>query len=173
MLEETKRTLKQKYPKFEVRPKKGSKLMKLIHWFLLIITFGQMKTFMSFITTIGYVVYVPEHWETKSGYARATVLVHEGRHMHQKDHHFMFSLRYLFWPLPFGYANFRLEMEADAYAEGIVFSHREFGTRLYGQRLERACQALSGPEYFWPTFSYKKARKTLEECIIKKMGDSS
>lgn len=162
----------EKYPKFKIEKKSSSVLMKIIHWALFILTFGQMKDFMSkFITVIGYTVYVPDSWESTGDKGKASVLVHEARHMYQKEKYgsIAFSLGYLFWPLPLGLANFRLNMEVDASAVEIIYQNMEFGLPLYGNKFWATVNILSSSSYFWPTFSRAKVEGKLRESIEEKL----
>ena len=74
ILNETKR----EFPDFEILPKNKSVLMKVIDAALRIITFGQMKNFMTrFITVIGNKVYVPDSWEDNTLTSKAEIIRHE------------------------------------------------------------------------------------------------
>ena len=171
--------LRAKFPKFEVRQKKDSLFMKFLGWALLIITFGKNKRFMEFFTTVGYTIYVPEFWHFYTDTSKASVLVHEGRHMWQMEEYggksifgrAWFGLKYLLWPFPLGYANFRLEMEVDAKSEEIVYVYKVFSFPLWGRGFDRAISVLSGPEYFWPTFSRDKVSRLLRASIMKKLKE--
>ena len=102
--------IKKEFPDFDIIKKTDSKLMKLIDVCLKVITFGQMKTFMTnFITTLGVKVYVTEKWESSRLVDKVEVLRHERIHMRQgkKYGRFLFSFLYLLFPLPVGLAYFR------------------------------------------------------------------
>ena len=78
-----------------------------------------------------------------------------------------FSLGYLFWPLPIGYADFRLDMEVEAVAEQILFGHEKFGWPIKWLKFYSTISVLSGPEYFWPTFSSLKVEKKLSKKLLE------
>ena len=55
------------FPSFKIVAKADSAFMKVLDFLLKLITFWQMKTFMSrYVTTIGCTVYTPTLWETMS-----------------------------------------------------------------------------------------------------------
>lgn len=116
-------TIREEFPSFEIREKRGSFLMKLIDLFLRAITFNQMSDFLTFfITTIGNTVYVPDMWKNMSPVDRMIVLRHERVHMRQRRKYgtLLFSFLYLFFPLPGGYAYYRKKFEQEAYEETIA-----------------------------------------------------
>lgn len=110
------------FPKFRVVKKSDSLLMKVINGFLLVLTFWQLKKFMTdFITTVGETVYVPDDWNTQTEVGRMIVLRHERIHMRQKKKYgmFLFSFLYLFVPLPGVFAYYRQKFEREAYEESM------------------------------------------------------
>ena len=159
--------VKKRYPKFKIEKKSESTLMKIIHWALLVLSFRQMKRFMEYITTIGYTVYVPDRWDVLGDRTRASILVHEARHMYQKELYgtFRYTFGYLLWPLPVGFSNFRLDMEIDANAVQIWYEHEKFKFARFGGHFWSVVDALSGPDYLWPTFSREKVEEKLRKAI--------
>src|SRR3972149_9289554 len=114
--------IRKEFPGFLIKKKTDSRMMRAIDLFLKIITFGQMKKFMSsFITTVGEVVYVPDNWDGKTEQNRMIVLRHERIHMRQAKRYTrpLFSFLYLFFPLPTVFAYFRMRLEREAYEESM------------------------------------------------------
>lgn len=154
------------FPDFKILPKSGSRFMKLIDICLKIITFGQMKTFMtSFTTTIGYTVYVSSSWEKLTDINKIIVLRHERIHMQQRDKYgpLMFSSLYLFFPLPCIFAYFRMKFETEAYAETIKATVEliETGTTLVQSKeyKERMIGNFTKASYFW-TWPFRTSLET-------------
>lgn len=170
---------KKKYPKFVVRQKKESILMKIISWILFLITFGQNKreVFMNgFITTVGYAMYVPDGWENKTDPTKAITLVHEREHMRQKKKYglVIMALGYIFWPFPIGFANFRLMREIEANSVEIVFAHKKYGFPLWdfakSSGFKQTVDVLTSASYFWPSFNKEKVARLLKKQIIKELN---
>lgn len=118
LVDETRR----EFPAFKLVDKRTSNFMRVIDVCLKIITFGQMRSFMKqFITTIGTTVYVPGSWGLMADYERMIILRHERVHMRQRARYggLLFSLAYLFFPLPCVFAYARRRFEQEAYAESL------------------------------------------------------
>lgn len=165
--------LKQEFPEFQIKHKRHSRLHRTISWFLFILTIGLFKRkeyLDGFVTTLFYTVYVPNSWEMLPENDRMAVLLHEVRHMRQfKRDGWKYPFKYLFLPLPLGFAKYRLEYEVDAYAEEIVYRH-SLGEFLWGKKYENAVHNLSGAAYFWPTFSRDLVRKKLKASVTEKLS---
>lgn len=115
--------ISREFPSFKVLYKSNSTLMKVINAFLYVITFGNMTQFMTdFITTMGTTVYVPSSWPTLSPIDQCAVLRHERIHMRQSKRmtRVVFSLCYIFWPLPMGLSWGRAKLEMEAYEETLA-----------------------------------------------------
>lgn len=113
---------KAEFPDFGIRMKNTSTLMKVISVFLLIVTFGTQRVFMTnYITTIRHTVYVPNDWATWTDPSKVAILRHERVHMRQaKKYTFpLFMFIYLFFPLPFFLAWGRARLEMEAYTESM------------------------------------------------------
>jgi hypothetical protein len=111
------------FPSYQVVYKTDSTWMKVINVLLLIITFGQQKQFMTnFVTTMGTTVYVPSSWDTWQLAERCSILRHERIHMRQAKRmtRVLFSLCYVFWPLPMFLSWGRTKLEMEAYEETLA-----------------------------------------------------
>lgn len=114
--------LYKEFPGYQIVRKRDSKLMKAIDVLLRVITFNQMKLYLTdFITTLGVVVYVPTMWEDMNEADRAIVLRHERVHMRQRVRHgkLWFSVLYTLLPLPCLLAYYRTKFEKEAYEETL------------------------------------------------------
>lgn len=134
-------SIAREFPKFKVVKKSDSWLMKAIGAVLFVCTLGKQRTFMTdYYTTIGYTVYVPANWETTPEVSRIIMLRHERVHMRQRAKYgmFLFTLLYVFLPLPGGLAYFRYKFEAEAYEET---------TRAVVELQPDGLQEVRSPEY--------------------------
>lgn len=157
-----------------VHNKKDSLLMKIIDIFLKVITFGKQNQFMiSYVTTVGDKIYVPngfmEQWSAQS---IDCILFHENVHVEQyRKEGFLFYFKYLFFPIPCFHAHCRLEYELEAYSKDIVYSHKKYGTTLFGDRFNMVIEQMTGPMYFWTCTNRKNVASNLTKKIIKEMAE--
>jgi hypothetical protein len=171
--------LSSEFPKFKIVSKEDSWLMRFIGVFLRVITLGKMSSFMDkFITTIGFVVYVPSDWLVYSPIQRIIILRHERVHMRQRVKYGMvlFTLLYLLCPLPVGFAYFRAKFEMEAYAETLLAMCELYVTGtgiIQTSSFKKSAMAhFTSAEYFW-MWPFKKTierwyadsvRKAVEAC---------
>lgn len=142
---------RKEFPSFNLELKSDSLLMHVIDVFLKMVTFWQMRTFMTdFITTIGYTIYVNDSWGDMPAEARIITVRHERVHMRQRRKYSMllFTLLYVFLPLPGGLAYFRAKFEREAYAETIRAAQELYGFVPPELKADIVSQFV-GPSYFW------------------------
>lgn len=121
----------EEFPRFKVIAKAESPFQKLIHSALVVVTLGQMRSYLSsYHTTLGQRLYVCEGWEQKSKADRFILLAHERIHMLQFQRFSWpgMTLLYLLVPLPMGLAYFRARFEKEAYAETIRAAGQIYGS---------------------------------------------
>jgi hypothetical protein len=164
--------IKKEFPSFKIVPKSESWLSKTINVLLLIITFGQQKTFMSrYTTTIGNTIYTPANWDKRPETSRLAILRHERVHLRQakKYTRFFFSFLYLFVFFPTVFAYFRKKFEQEAYEESIR-ARIEYSGIEYVKRSEYKAflvKQLTSAQYFW-TWPFKKSiEKWFDETLEK------
>lgn len=165
--------ISKEFPDFRIRRKADSTLMRWIHWFLLIVSFGKNKSFLTdFVTTIGTTVYVPDSWEDKIPIAQCMILRHELVHMRQAKKYgmFLFSFLYLFWPIPVFRATWRTKFEKEAYEETIraFYEYGEDPTNLLF-RIQMVKHFVSS-EYMWMWTDREAVEEWLNATISKVMG---
>jgi len=145
--------VKSEFSDFEILAKNRSVLMKFIDAALHIITFGQMKNFMTgFITTMGNKVYVPDSWEMSSITNKIEIIRHERVHMRQAKKYTrpLFSLLYLIVPFPIGVSYFRKKFEQEAYEESMRALHEYHGEKIFTPRLKEVIiDHFMSAQYFW------------------------
>src|SRR3990172_9374942 len=112
-------SMQKEFPGFEIRFKDESITQKAIHYFLMFITFGGQKEYLTrYHTQMGLKLYVPSRavWESKSEELRWATLLHEREHLRQNRKHGSLKMGFLytFW-LPLGYTPFRVKCEQEGY----------------------------------------------------------
>ena len=146
--------LRAEFPRFQLIPKSESPFQKLIHYALLGVTLGQMRTYLSsYQTTLGYRIYVTPNWERRSKEDRYMVLCHERVHMRQFRRFTWpgMTLLYLFLPVPMGLAYFRARFEMEAYAESIRAAAEIYGKAHVQEPefREHILQQFTSASYGW------------------------
>jgi hypothetical protein len=144
----------QEFPNVTICRKGDSKLMSIISFFLMIMTFGNHKAFMSsFVTTIWNTIYVPDDWNHWLDAERTRILRHERVHLRQAKTYTKigFSFLYLFVPLPIVFAYFRMKFEKEAYEETMRDLCDRYGKAylLQPRVKESMVQNFIGPSYLW------------------------
>ncbi|MBM3194135.1 MAG: hypothetical protein FJZ60_00040 [Chlamydiae bacterium] len=162
---------KNEFTDFEIISKNKSAFMKIIDAALKIITFGQMKNFMTgFITTIGNKVYVPGAWEDNTLTSKAEIIRHERIHMRQAKRYgrFLFSLLYLALPLPTVFAYFRKKFEQEAYEESLKALYEYHGESVFTPRLKNFfISHFVSANYFW-MWPWKKDLEKWYDAAVEK-----
>lgn len=156
-LAELEAEIRSEFPKFKVVPKSESTLMKAINAFLLIVSFGQAKAFMTgYATTLGTTVYVTASWPGRSDPDKMILLRHERVHMRQAARltRILFSILYLVPFFPVGLAYFRARFEMEAYEETIRATYEHYGRQaVFAKEFrDRIARQFTGPGYMfmWP-----------------------
>lgn len=163
------------FPDFEVREKSESTLMKVINVFLLIITFGQMRSFMTtFTTAIGETIYTPEKWSTLPEVSRIRILRHEIIHMRQRRRYtfVLHAFLYLFFPFPVFLAYYRKKFEQEAYEETmrcIVLTHGV--AALKNERFREATIShFTSAQYLW-MWPFRKSLEAWYDEVVARLEE--
>lgn len=122
--------LRLEFPGMRIVRKDRSPLHRAIHWFLVAITLGKMRDYLSsYQTTIGYTIYVTSDWDEWPADERYVTLRHEAVHLRQFRRWTLpgMALAYVFLPLPLGLAWCRAAFEKEAYAETIRAAREVWG----------------------------------------------
>ncbi len=165
--------IQKEFPKFSLKNKDQSFLMKLIGFHLFVLSFGKQNKFMTgFITTVGYTVYVPQGWASMRESDRCIILRHERVHMRQlrKYTPIFFTFLYLFFPLPFLFAYYRAKFEKEAYEESIRASVEYYGVGVLSRAgfKQRVLDHFLTGEYLW-MWPFRKSIETWYESIAKEL----
>lgn len=165
-------TIKKEFPDFEIVKKSDSKLMKVIDIFLKAITFGKMSSFMtSYTTTLGNRIYTSSEWDNRSITTQISTLRHERVHMRQARKHgkLLYSLMYLFFPLPVGFAFYRARFEMEAYEETLRTMYKFYGPAVLTKTTKETILGyFTGPEYFW-MWPWKKDLEAWYDDFVERL----
>ena len=110
------------FPGFRIVRKDQSRLQRLIHAALAVVTLGAQRSYLGgYQTTIGETVYVTLDWDARPPAERWATMRHERMHLRQFRRYGLvgMALLYLLVPLPLGLAWFRARFEWEGYAETI------------------------------------------------------
>lgn len=158
------------FPGFEIVAKENSTFMKVLDVVLKLITFWQMRTFMTkFVTQIGSNIYTPKGWDERHALSRAATFRHERIHLRQQKRYgsFMFTLRYLCWPLPAVLALGRRDIEMEAYVESIRARAEYFGDATLDDHdyREHLVGHFLSSNYFW-TYPFRRKLETWYDAAV-------
>jgi len=146
--------LRVEFPRFQIVRKDQSTFHRAIHYALIGLTLGRMRSYLdSFQTTIGARVYVTADWDDWPPDRRYVTLRHEAIHLRQFRRYTLpgMAILYVLLPLPMGLAWFRAHFEKAAYAESIRAAAEVYGPS-YPRRTEYRQYILGqfmGPSYGW------------------------
>jgi hypothetical protein len=164
------------YPGFRVVKKSESRLHRAIHWSLLVLTFGQMRTYLdSFQTTIGRTVYVTDDWDGRDPVDRYVTLRHEAVHLRQFRRWTLpgMALFYIFLPLPVGLAYFRARFEKEAYEESIRAAAEVYGIAYVKQARfrDRIIEQFTSASYGW-MWPFRRHLERWYDRVLGTLGDA-
>ena len=114
--------LRVEFPRLRIVRKDQSRLHRAIHYALIGLAFGRMRSYLdSFQTTIGGTIYVTSDWDDWDPDQRYVTLRHEAVHLRQFRKYTLpgMAVLYVLLPLPMGLAWFRAHFEKEAYAESV------------------------------------------------------
>ena len=146
--------LRAEFPRFRIVRKDTSRFHRAIHYALVGVTLGRMRSYLdSFQTTIGFTVYVTADWETTDLDQRYVTLRHEAIHLRQFRKYTLpgMALLYVLLPVPLGLAWFRAYFEKQAYAESIRAAAEVWGPEHPRNIRFRShiVEQFVGPSYGW------------------------
>jgi hypothetical protein len=154
LLDELLAELLGEFPRFRIVPKRSSRLCRLIHLGLVVVTLGGQRRFVTgYHTVLGNTLFVCDAWDTMDGRARYVLLRHERVHLRQARRlgRVGMALTYLFPLLPLGLAWGRARLEWEAYRETLVAMDEVYGRNsVTDPHFRRAIVArFTGPDYGW------------------------
>ncbi|HUH03399.1 MAG TPA: hypothetical protein VML75_15485 [Kofleriaceae bacterium] len=168
--------IRAEFPTFRLVKKDDSWFQRLIHRGLLVITLGQMRTYLhSYQTTIRCSVYVTCDWDELPRDDCYVTLRHERIHLRQFRRFttpFM-ALLYLLVPLPMGLSYFRAHFEKEAYAESIRAAAEVYG-RAHVERAtyrQHIIGQFMGPSYGW-MWPFRRNLESWYDSVLASLGDA-
>lgn len=146
--------MRDEFSGFRVIKKSESLLHRSIHYILIGVTLGGMRSYLSsYQTTIGQRVYVTDDWDRLPADRRYVTMRHERIHLRQFARFTLpgMALLYVFLPLPLGLAYFRARFEWEAYAETLRATAEVEGPEAARSPALRAriLGQFTGPSYGW------------------------
>lgn len=164
--------LKKEFPKVKIVTK-TSFFWRFLDALFRIVSLGKMRTFLTgYVTTIGWVIAVPEDWDLRTDERKYEVIAHERVHLRQIKRWGLgnfwlgiipFSFAYLFLFLPFGLAYFRYRFEREAYTESLRIVYEQYGASSALHKIDFIVDQLTGMwyGYCWPF------KKTVKAYMMK------
>ncbi len=162
--------IRAEFPRFRVVCKDASRLQRAIHYALLAVTFGGMRTYLgSYQTTIGMTVYVTRDWDSRHADERYVTMRHERVHLRQFQRYGLLgmALLYVLMPLPMGLAYFRARFEQEAYEETIRAAAAVYGLdHVRSPEFRKyVVRQFVGPSYGW-MWPFHRAVEAWYERIV-------
>ncbi len=162
--------LQAEIPGFRIVRKDQSAFHRAIHYALIAVTFGRMRTYLdSFQTTIGKTVYVTPDWDEQPVERRYVTLRHEAIHLRQfrKLTLPVMAVIYVLLPLPMGLAYGRAWLEQEAYAESIRAAAEVWGPDVPRSADYRkyVIDQFMGPSYGWMWPFRKRLERWYDEVL--------
>jgi hypothetical protein len=162
--------IRAEFPGFRLVRKDRSLGQRLIHYGLMAVTLGGMRSYLNgYQTTIGKTIYVTADWDERDADERCMVLCHERVHLRQFRRYTLpgMALLYLLLPLPMGLAYCRARLEMEAYAESIRAAAALRGpscVREAGFR-DRIVSQFLGASYGW-MWPFRRQVETWYEGVV-------
>jgi hypothetical protein len=144
--------IRAEFPTFAVVPKRDSRLQRLIHVLLKVVTFGGQRVYLTgYYTAMFGKLWVPPSWDTLGDLDRYVLLRHERVHLQQRarlgDIGMTFVYLVPFFPLFLAYGRARLEWEA--YTETLRATGEVYGVAEAEALRERIVSRFVGGDYGW------------------------
>ena len=146
--------LRREFPRFRIVRKDHSPLHRAIHYALVGLTLGRMRSYLDdYQTTIGSTVYVTPDWDERTPDERYVTMRHEAVHLRQFRTFTLpgMALLYVLLPLPMGLAWFRAYFEKEAYAETVRAAAEVWGPEFPRREAyrRRVIDQFTGAAYGW------------------------
>lgn len=161
--------IKSAYPKFDVLEKENSTFMKILNVFMIILSFGQNKEFLTkYITTIGYKIYVPEFWFRTPYHIRIEKLYHEAIHMEQRTRYgiLFYPLYLLGLPFPIFFAYYRTKFEKEGYEATMQYHYKRYGEQFFTTEYKNSIlEKFSSSGYLWMWMNKSSIEKWYDDFL--------
>lgn len=169
--------LKEEFPAFCIRAKRGDGLSRAIDVALRLLTLGGQRHYLTkYHTVIGDTLYVPETWEQLSDLDRVILLRHERVHLRQRRRYggALMAFLYLVPFLPLGLAYGRARLEWEAYTETLRATLELRGVEALKSSELRECiiQRFTGPDYGW-MWPFRTTVEGWYDRVVSELCDAS
>jgi hypothetical protein len=144
--------IREEFPTFEIRRKRGDALQTAIAVLLAIITLGGQRHYLTRYHTVLFGrLYVPDAWDAMDDAARYVLLCHERVHLRQRRRmgDVSMAIVYLLPIFPVGLAWGRARIEWEAYIETIRATAEVYGIEAAGNLEDEIVRRYVGPDYGW------------------------
>jgi hypothetical protein len=144
--------IQREFPSFDVVPKRGDTLQRIIALLLAVVTLGGQRHYLTRYHTVLFgKLYVPDAWRGMDDDARYILLRHERVHLRQRRRmgDFVMAFVYLvpFFPLFLAWGRARIEWEA--YVETIRATAEVHGLDAARGLEDDIVRRYVGPDYGW------------------------
>lgn len=139
-------------------------------WWMWILGYAFMH---NFTTVVGHTVWTPIGFDRMDDARKCIILRHERVHMRQQARHggLWFSLLYLFAPLPFVFAWWRMKFEQEAYRESMRAAYEYWGEGSLTEARKRAIMSyFTGPSYLW-TWPFRKDIEAWYDGVVAELRE--
>jgi hypothetical protein len=144
--------IRREFPSFEILPKKGSRLQRVIHRLLFAVTLGGQRVYLTAYHTVMFgKLWVPDSWEAMSDADRYVLLRHERVHLRQRARmgDAKMAFVYLVPILPLGLAWGRARIEWEAYAETVRATAELHGAEAAARLRPEIVRRFTSADYGW------------------------
>jgi hypothetical protein len=167
--------LQAEIPGFRIVRKDQSRFHRAIHYALIALTLGRMRSYLdSYQTTIGKTVYVTADWDSLPADRRYVTLRHEAIHLRQfrKLTLPVMAIVYVLLPLPTVLAYGRARLEQEAYAETIRAAAEVWGPHVPRSADYRkyVIDQFMGPSYGW-MWPFRKSLDRWYDTILASLEE--
>jgi hypothetical protein len=169
--------LKEEFPAFCIRKKRGDNLSRAIDVALRILTLGGQRHYLTkYHTVIGDTLYVPALWDDLPDLDRVILLRHERVHLRQRRRYggALMTFLYLVPFLPLGLAYGRARIEWEAYTETLRATLELRGVEALksSELRERIVRRFIGPDYGW-MWPFRSTVEGWYDRVVNELCDSS
>lgn len=161
------------FPNFSTKLKRKVWWHRVIDIFLKIISLGFNRAYLTnYSTLIGNTLYVSDDWYKMGINYKNVSLSHEVIHLRQSMNfgNFLFSVLYLFVPVPFVFSYFRMRFEKEAYEGTLWATYRYLGRdALCSDHLkEMVVSQFVTSAYLW-MWPFRKSIEKWYDSIVEKI----
>ncbi len=144
--------MRAEFPSFAIVPKRESRLQRVIHVLLAVITFGGQRVYLTHYHTVLFgKLYVPDSWSSMSDVDRYVLLRHERVHLRQRKRMGDLAMAFVylvpFFPLGLAYGRARIEWEA--YEETLRATAEVRGRAAAEGLRAHIVRRFTGGDYGW------------------------